>query len=151
MRKSAARGARRGIALVTVLFLVVVLILVAVVVLSMTSNSASDTLAVQTKNQTFNAAEAGLNYAQWSLDQNLAAPASGGTGSVGGSGYKYIWAILANQIYQARSRTVADQTRFTGRSAYPPAWHCSPAGLRLPWAAAPCTWKRSWRLRRRQT
>jgi hypothetical protein len=127
----------RGIALVMVLFLVVILILVAVVVLSIASNSASDTWGVQTKNQTFNAAEAGAEYAQWSLDQNMSqAIGAGGTGTVNSSGYDYNWSIVGNQLASSQATSVPDANPHLGNITIPggmavlAGWASSPTGGR---------------------
>jgi len=93
---------QRGVALVLVLFVVLILLLVAAGVLSNSAYSANDALSVQAKNETFNAAEAGLNVAQWELDQNLTSTASG-SGFVGK--YRYHWAIAANQLSGAATTT----------------------------------------------
>jgi hypothetical protein len=90
---------RRGIALVMTLFIVVMLLLVAAAVLSNTSYTADNALNVQMKNQIFNAAEAGVNVAQWNLDQNLAAP-SGTSGTTTVQGYTAHWEIVANELTQ---------------------------------------------------
>lgn len=131
------RNARhdRGIALIMVLFLVVILILVAVVVLSIASSSANDTWGVQTKNQTFNAAEAGVEYAQWSIDQNLALQ-SGGTGTVNSSGYDYNWSVVGNQLSTTQSKSYADANPRIGNITVPggmaviAGWASSPTGGR---------------------
>lgn len=96
---------QRGISLIIVLFIVVMLVLVAAGVLSNSSYSANDALNVQTKNQTFNAAEAGLNVALWTLDQNLASSSSG-SNTV--DGYTYDWAISANNLTGTTAMTVND-------------------------------------------
>ena len=85
----------RGVALVLVLFVVLILLLVAAGVLSNSAYSANDALSIQAKNEAFNAAEAGLNVAQYKLDQDLTAT-TGGSGFVGK--YRYHWAIAANRL-----------------------------------------------------
>jgi hypothetical protein len=123
----------RGIALIMVLFLVVVLVLVAVVVLSIASNSANDTWSVQTKNQTFNAAEAGMEYAQWSLDQNLALSAGyTGSGSVNSSGYNYNWSVVGNQLTSGSAQSEQDANPRFGNITIP-----SGMAVLAGWASAP--------------
>ncbi len=118
-----------------VLFLVVILILVAVVVLSIASSSANDTWGVQTKNQTFNAAEAGVEYAQWSIDQNLALQ-SGGTGTVNSNGYNYNWSVVGNQLSTTQSKSYTDANPRIGNITVPggmavlAGWASSPTGGR---------------------
>lgn len=94
MRISNSRT-HRGMSMILALFLVVILLLVAVAVLSNSSYSASDALSVQTKNQTFDAAETGVNVAQWSIDGNSVA--ASGSGVV--NGYTYNWSIWSNQLH----------------------------------------------------
>jgi len=99
---------QRGVALITALFLVVIVMLVSIVVLTNSSYSANDALGVQTKNQTFDAAESGLNYAQWEVDQNPGT-ASGASGQVPSTinGYTANWEVVANDLHQGGS-TVSD-------------------------------------------
>src|SRR5579872_1039748 len=107
MKNSAPRGRQRGMALVVVLFIVVVLLIVATEVLTNASYSANDALNVQIKNQTFDAAEAGLNVAQWTVDQSQStASGTGSTGSV--NGYPYNWEVVANQMHSASGAMPAD-------------------------------------------
>lgn len=100
MRSSSRRkrSTQRGLALILVLFIVVVFLLVAAAVLTNSSYTASDALSVQTKNQTFNAAEAGLNEAQWTVDQSQST-ASGTTGSGSINSYTYNWIVASNQLH----------------------------------------------------
>ena len=97
----------RGSSLIIALFLVVVLLLVAVAVLTNTSYSANSTLSMQTKNQTFDAAEAGLNDAQYNLDQNLHAP-NGTSGTSTVLGYTYNWIIQDNELSGIGNPSVTD-------------------------------------------
>jgi len=99
---------QRGVALITALFLVVIVMLVAVVVLTNSSYSAGDALSVQTKNQTFDAAESGLEYAQWTIDQSPGT-AGGAGGQVPSSinGYTANWEVVANDLHTGGS-TVND-------------------------------------------
>jgi hypothetical protein len=103
--RTARRRNQRGVSLIIVLFLVVMLVLVAAGVLSNSSYSANDALNVQTKNETFNAAEAGLNVAVWNLDQNLSATSSGSNTI---DGYTYTWSIWSNNLSGGASTTVSD-------------------------------------------
>jgi PilX N-terminal len=110
MKPSTSRTSRsqHGFALIMVLFIVVVLLLVAVAVLTNSSYSANDSLSVQTKNQTFDAAEAGLNVAQWDLDENLsAADGTRDTSTLTVDGYRYHWEIVGNRL-SASGPAVAD-------------------------------------------
>ncbi len=95
---SRKRRVTRGVALVVVLFIVVLVLIVAGAVLSNSSYSASNALSVQTKNQTFNAAEAGVNIAQWNLDQNLSSGTTSWTSGGPVDGYTYQWQIVSNQL-----------------------------------------------------
>jgi hypothetical protein len=108
MKISAPRPPReqRGLALILVLFVVVALLLIAVAVLTNSSFTANDALSVGTKMQTFDAAEAGLNVAQWQIDQNQGA-ASGSTGTGTVNGYTYTWEIVSNQLHSSGA-TVSD-------------------------------------------
>jgi len=111
MRTSTSRGlgAQRGVALITALFLVVIVLLIAVAVLTNSSYSASNALSVQTKDRTFNAAESGLDYAQWQLDQNSGA-AAGSWAQVPSAvnGYTANWEIVANRLHQSSGASVSD-------------------------------------------
>src|SRR5579872_3222756 len=109
MKTAAARCRRsqRGISIIVALFVVMLLLLVAVAVLTNTSYSASNVLSIQTKNQTFDAAEAGVNVAQWQLDQNPNA-ASGTGGSSKVNGYTYNWSIVENQLHGTGNPNVTD-------------------------------------------
>ena len=103
MRRSSVnvRRERRGIVMVIALFFVVIVLLVAVAVLDNASFSANDALNVQTKNQTFNAAEAGLNVAMWQLDQNNGI--SSGVATPCASpliGYTCTWEVVLNRLYR---------------------------------------------------
>ncbi len=73
-----SRANDRGVTLVIVLFILVILALVAAGVLTNTRYSANNSLSVQTKNQTFDAAEAGVNLAEWTLDQASATTSGAG-------------------------------------------------------------------------
>jgi len=107
MTRKTNRRSERGISILVALFIVVMLLLVAIAVLSNSSYSASNVLSIQTKNQTFDAAEAGVNVAQFKLDQNTAlASGTNGTGSV--NGYTYTWYVWSNQLNSVASATVAD-------------------------------------------
>jgi hypothetical protein len=98
IRISRKQSSKRGVALVVVLFIVVLVLLVAGAVLSNSSYSASNALSVQTKNQTFNAAEAGVNVAQWNLDQNLSSGTTSWTTGTPIRGYTYQWQIVSNRL-----------------------------------------------------
>ena len=101
------KAPQRGSALVIALFMVVILLLVSVAVLTNTSYSAQTTLSIQTKNQTFDAAETGLNVAQYYLDQSLSSPS--GTGNTGAVlGYVYHWEIVDNEITGPGNANVTD-------------------------------------------
>ena len=102
-------GKQRGSALIIALFIAVMLLLVAVAVLTNTSYSANTTLSIHTKNQTFDAAEAGLNVAQYQLDQNLNAPnGTSGSGPSAILGYTYNWKIVDNELSKAGNPLVTD-------------------------------------------
>lgn len=101
MRRSSSNThkAQRGVLMVIALFIVVIVLLVAVALLTNSSYSANDALNVQTKNQTFDAAEAGLNVAQWQLDQNN--NIASGTLSTCPSrvnGYTCTWEVVLNRL-----------------------------------------------------
>lgn len=100
------RREQRGMVLIVALFMVVIVLMVAAAVLTNSTLAADNALSVQTKNQTFDAAEAGLNVAQWQLDQNNFAPA--GVPSACSSpinGYTCTWEIVYNGLYAAGGTT----------------------------------------------
>jgi hypothetical protein len=90
------------------LFFVVIALLVALAVLDNSSFSADDALSVQAKNQTFDAAEAGLNVAIWQIDQNNIIP-SGTTSTCPSTvnGYTCTWEVVYNGLRGAGA-TVSD-------------------------------------------
>lgn len=98
-------ASQRGISMIIALFIVVMLFLVSLAVLSSTSDSASNVLSIQTKNQTLDTAEAGANVAQWNLDQNSFASNGSGTGTI--NAYTYTWMIVDNELHGA-GKTVSD-------------------------------------------
>lgn len=100
------RHSERGVSMIIALFIVVMLFLVGVAVLTNTSYSASNVLSIQTKNQTFDAAEAGANVAQWKLDQNSSAANGSGTGTI--NGYTYTWIIVDNELHGTGNANVTD-------------------------------------------
>ena len=104
MRRSSVsiRRGQRGLVLIIALFMVVIVLMVAGAVLVNASDSAGDALGVQTKNQTFDAAEAGLNVAMWTLDQNNFAPAGTPTACTSPvNGYTCTWEIVYNGLNKA--------------------------------------------------
>jgi hypothetical protein len=107
-------SAQRGIALLVVLFLVVVIVLVAAAVLTSARFSANDTWSVQTKNQTFDAAEAGVNYAQYQVDVNQSIGNTSGTGPQTVNGYTYNWAVVDNNLNGSSGTTVQDKNPLYG-------------------------------------
>ena len=95
-------------ALVMALFLMVIVLLVAIALLNNSSYSANDALSVQTKNQTFDAAEAGLNIAQWQLNENNGIAAGTPTACPSTiNGYSCTWEVVANRLHLT-STTVPD-------------------------------------------
>jgi hypothetical protein len=89
-------------ALVMALFIMVIVLLVAIALLDNATYSANDALSVQTKNQTFDAAEAGLNVAQWQLNENNNI-ASGSTATCANAinGYTCTWEVVLNRLHTA--------------------------------------------------
>jgi hypothetical protein len=86
--------------MIIALFMVVIVLLVALAILTNASYSASDALGVQTKNQTFDAAEAGLNVAMWQIDQDNFTPAGVPTTcSAPVNGYTCTWDVVYNGLY----------------------------------------------------
>jgi hypothetical protein len=99
------RRERRGMVMVIALFFVVITLLVAVAVLDNAAFSANDALNVQTKNQTFNAAEAGLNVAMFQLDQNNAIASGNPTPCASPLvGYTCTWEVVLNRLYRPAGR-----------------------------------------------
>ena len=97
--RSNARTNQRGILMVVALFIVVIVLLVAVALLTNSSYSANDALSVQTKNQTFDAAEAGLNVAQWQIDQNNNIASGNATACPSRvNGYTCTWEVVLNRL-----------------------------------------------------
>ena len=94
------RRGQRGMALIIALFMVVIALMVAAAILTNASYASNNALGVQTKNQTFDAAEAGLNVAQWQLDQNnFAASGVPSACSSPVNGYTCTWEIVYNGLY----------------------------------------------------
>src|SRR5215467_410430 len=92
--------AHRGMVMIIALFMVVIVLLVALAILTNASYSANDALGVQTKNQTFDAAEAGLNVAMWQIDQNNFTPAGVPTTCAAPvNGYTCTWDVVYNGLY----------------------------------------------------
>jgi len=107
-RSSYYRRGERGMVLVIALFMVVIVMLVAVALLENASYAANDALSVQTKNQTFDAAEAGLNVAVWQIDQdNLIASGNPTPCSSPVNGYSCKWEVVYNGLHGAGA-TVPD-------------------------------------------
>jgi len=105
---SGTRRSHRGMVMIISLFMVVIVLLVALAILTNASYSANDALSVQTKNQTFDAAEAGLNVAMWQIDQNNFTPADVPTTcSAPVNGYTCTWDVVYNGLYGAGG-TVTD-------------------------------------------
>src|SRR5215467_3415006 len=88
---------QRGVAMIVALFLIFIVVVIAVGALESVSNSARNSLGVQTKNQTFNTAETGLDTAIYKIDTNNNI-ASGSSGSGTASSYTYNWEVVQNNL-----------------------------------------------------
>jgi uncharacterized protein (UPF0333 family) len=138
--KKRSRG-ERGLAMILTLFLVVVSFSIVVAVLASSMNSAAGSLSVQTKNQTFNAAETGLHAAIYQIDANNSiSSGSQGTGTV--DGYTYNWEVVQNQLGKT-STTVNDvdsaytsSISLAANQAYIEGWASSITGGRTVYAEA---------------
>lgn len=104
VRSSKASRGQRGLAMILTLLLVLVALTITVAILASTANSANNTLSVQTKNQTFNAAEAGLETAVYQIDANNSI-SSGSTSSQSVNGYTSHWEVVKNNVGHASSTT----------------------------------------------
>ena len=139
MKKGSAR--QRGFAMVLALFLVLLALVIVGAVLASTSNSATSTLSVQTKNQTFNAAETGLYTALYKIDTNKSiASGTKSTGPV--DGYTYNWEVVNNNLGKSSSATASDvnpayPSVFVGpNQAYLEGWASSITGGRTVYVEA---------------
>lgn len=82
---------QRGFALIFAMFIVVLLLITSLLLLTNSQYTASDTHNSEARNQSFDAAEAGLNAAMDTLDASGSAAVAVGptSGTVGSSTYKY--------------------------------------------------------------
>jgi hypothetical protein len=112
------RRTQRGFAMVFSLFIVVLLLVIGLAMLSVSQYSSSETLNVQSKQASFNAAEAGISSGIDKLDSSLSYTASGNTGSLS-NGYTFTYSVI-NNLLGTNPRPVTDPV--TGGSVQiPPA------------------------------
>jgi len=127
--------------MILALFFVLLALVIVGAVLASTSVSATSTLGVQTKNQTFNAAEAGLYTALYQIDASKSL-ASGTTNTGTVDGYTYHWEVVKNNLGQPTSTTASDvnpayPSVFVGANqAYLEGWASSITGGRTVYAEA---------------
>jgi hypothetical protein len=97
------RRSNRGFAIVTALFIMGILLIVAVLLLQNAQNVAANTQILQSKNQIFDASEAGLDSAVDLLDRNYAADNT--TACPGGTaqGYTFTCSVVANNFFNTTS------------------------------------------------
>lgn len=127
--------------LVIALFFLMVVMLVAVAILETTRSAANNALNVQTKDQTFNAAETGVETSIFQLDaNNLTASGASGTGAL--RGYGYSWEVVQNNLSTASASTVNDVQGAQGtvpvgpHQAYIAGWASSITGGRTVYVEA---------------
>lgn len=129
-----------GFAMILALFFVLLALVIVGAVLASTSLSATNSLSVQTKNQTFNAAETGLYTALYKIDANKSI-ASGTTSTSTVDGYTYNWEVVKNNL--GKSATVASDVNPSypsvsvgANQAYLEGWASSITGGRTVYAEA---------------
>jgi hypothetical protein len=127
--------------LIITLFAIMLCLVVAVAILGSVTSSANSSLSVQTKNETFDAAETGLDTALYQLDGNHSLSGSAQTGTV--HGYTYNWEVVTNNLANARAVTSNDPDPVeTGtvnvgpNQAYLAGWASSITGGRTVYAEA---------------
>jgi hypothetical protein len=135
--------------MVMVLLMILLGLVVAITVMANVMSSASSTLSVQTKDETFNAAETGVDHALYQLDANHSLTGVGTPGTV--DGYTYNWEIVKNNIGGANPQAVSEadpsvngQVTVGANQAYIAGWASSITGGRTVYseeivAAAPPT------------
>lgn len=141
-QRSQGNSTRRGFAMVLALFLMLLVMVVVVAVLANTSTSATSTLSIQTKNETFNAAETGMDAAIYQVDASKSiASGSSSTGTV--SGYNYTWEVVQNNIGSPISSSVNDvnplmtsKVPVAANQAYLAGWASSITGGRTVYVEA---------------
>ena len=140
-KKKNGSSQQRGFAMILALFFVLLALVIVGAVLASTSNSATSSLGVQTKNQTFNAAETGLYTALYNVDANkLIASGTTSTGTV--DGYTYNWEVVKNNLGKPTSTTASDinpayASVFVGANqAYLEGWASSITGGRTVYSEA---------------
>ena len=142
VQRRSGSAQQRGLAMIMVLFLILLALVVTLAVLANAGTSASSTLSVQTKNQTFNAAETGLDAAIYNLDANHGiADGTKDTGTV--DGYTYTWEVIKNNVSGAGQFTpneidpaVSGTVTVGPQQAYVAGWASSITGGRTVYSEA---------------
>lgn len=94
-RSANRRSARRGFAMVFSLFIVMLLFVIGLAMLAVSQYASGETMNAQTKQNSFNAAEAGIDTAIDKLDSSVGFSTNNGSGSLS-NGYTYTYSVTNN-------------------------------------------------------